>query len=110
MTAGGVSEAAVGGVFTVAPSAFTIASGAGQSVPLVGSVEFRLRQPAIPAANGVEYTGPVTVDLDSEGRIPEGVVLPAWPGATCEVVPRLRRGPRARDLRVVPFDVPAEPG
>lgn len=98
------------GDFTVAPTVIGIADGRGSIEPLVGVVEFRPRQDALPIPDGVGYTGPIVVELDGDGRIPGGTRVPGWTGSTCQVIPRVRRGERGRDLRIVPFDVPAEPG
>ena len=109
MTAGSEPTVEVG-TFTVAPTVLGIADGTGTRDPLFGSVEFRPRQAAVPDDDGITYTGPVVVPLDAGGRIPTGTRLPAWPGSTCQVILHVRRGERARDLRIVPFDIPAEPG
>ena len=99
-----------GGTFSILPAPFVLADGRGGAEPLRGQIEFRLAHAALPEDSGVAVTGPVVVDLDAEGRIPDGTVLPAWEGATCLVVPRVRIGEHGRDLRLVPFSVPAEPG
>jgi len=99
-----------GGTFSILPAPFVLADGRGGAEPLRGQIEFRLAHAALPEDSGVAVTGPVVVDLDAEGRIPAGTVLPAWEGATCLVVPRVRIGEHGRDLRLVPFSVPAEPG
>ena len=98
-----------GGTFSILPAPFVLADGRGGAEPLRGQIEFRLAHAALPEDSGVAVTGPVVVDLDAEGRIPDGTVLPAWEGATCLVVPRVRIGEHGRDLRLVPFSVPAEP-
>ena len=99
-----------GGTFSILPAPFVLADGRGGAEPLRGQIEFRLAHASLPEDSGVAVTGPVVVDLDAEGRIPDGTVLPAWEGATCLVVPRVRIGEHGRDLRLVPFSVPAEPG
>ena len=99
-----------GGTFSILPAPFVLADGRGGAEPLRGQIEFRLAHAALPEDSGVTVTGPVVVDLDAEGRVPDGTVLPAWEGATCLVVPRVRIGEHGRDLRLVPFSVPAEPG